>query len=188
MQPQGRADKKKKRPKKDKKDRKDKQHESVAQPHAQKLREKRSDKKKRRKAAAPATDSESGQLYKKPKLAEPDQSAVLAFMEANEITIHEEGMASACLSLAQAPFPAELVDLLCAQPGFSVPSAVQAATWPISMSGRDVLAIAKTGSGKTLGFLLPTLSRCVWLLAVLCNSCAASLTQFLLTISGVLGA
>lgn len=27
--------------------------------------------------------------------------------------------------------------------------------------GSDVLAIAKTGSGKTLGFLMPVLTRCL---------------------------
>ncbi|KAJ1477712.1 P-loop containing nucleoside triphosphate hydrolase protein, partial [Baffinella frigidus] len=43
--------------------------------------------------------------------------------------------------------------------GFKTPSPVQASTWHIAVAGQDVLAIAKTGSGKTLGFLLPVLAR-----------------------------
>jgi superfamily II DNA/RNA helicase len=30
--------------------------------------------------------------------------------------------------------------------------------WPLVLSGRDVVAVAVTGSGKTLGFLLPVFS------------------------------
>ena len=81
------------------------------------------------------------------------------YLQDNDITIHEEGAPPPCLSLRAAPFPRELLSILCAQ-GFTVPSPVQAATWPIAVTGRDVLAIAKTGSGKTLGFLLPVLARC----------------------------
>ncbi|KAM0936950.1 putative RNA helicase [Dioscorea sansibarensis] len=39
--------------------------------------------------------------------------------------------------------------------GFSAPTPIQAQSWPIALSGRDIVAIAKTGSGKTLGYLLP---------------------------------
>nr|VDC81201.1 unnamed protein product [Brassica rapa] len=39
--------------------------------------------------------------------------------------------------------------------GFSAPTPIQAQSWPIAMQGRDIVAIAKTGSGKTLGYLLP---------------------------------
>lgn len=39
--------------------------------------------------------------------------------------------------------------------GFSDPTPIQAQAWPVAMEGRDVVAIAKTGSGKTCGFLLP---------------------------------
>ena len=37
------------------------------------------------------------------------------------------------------------------------PFAIQQQAIPAIMSGRDVIAIAKTGSGKTLGFVLPCL-------------------------------
>lgn len=39
--------------------------------------------------------------------------------------------------------------------GFSAPTPIQAQSWPVALSGRDIVAIAKTGSGKTLGYLLP---------------------------------
>lgn len=35
--------------------------------------------------------------------------------------------------------------------GYSQPTAIQAQGWPIALSGRDLVAIAQTGSGKTLG-------------------------------------
>jgi ATP-dependent RNA helicase DDX5/DBP2 len=41
------------------------------------------------------------------------------------------------------------------QAGFSVPTPIQAQSWPIAIKGRDIVAVAKTGSGKTLGYLLP---------------------------------
>ena len=39
--------------------------------------------------------------------------------------------------------------------GFSAPTPIQAQSWPIALQGRDIVAIAKTGSGKTLGYLIP---------------------------------
>jgi ATP-dependent RNA helicase RhlE len=42
---------------------------------------------------------------------------------------------------------------------FTIPTPVQAATIPVALTGRDVLATAQTGTGKTLAFLLPALER-----------------------------
>lgn len=39
--------------------------------------------------------------------------------------------------------------------GFTSPTPIQAQTWPIALQNRDIVAIAKTGSGKTLGYLIP---------------------------------
>ncbi|GAA3533976.1 DEAD/DEAH box helicase [Zobellella aerophila] len=43
--------------------------------------------------------------------------------------------------------------------GYVQPSAIQAAAIPTLLSGRDVLGLAQTGTGKTAAFALPLLSR-----------------------------
>uniref|UniRef100_A0A7S4N7C1 RNA helicase n=1 Tax=Odontella aurita TaxID=265563 RepID=A0A7S4N7C1_9STRA len=43
--------------------------------------------------------------------------------------------------------------------GFIKPSPIQARAWPVALTGKDLIAVAKTGSGKTLGFLLPIFHR-----------------------------
>ena len=43
--------------------------------------------------------------------------------------------------------------------GFPNPTPTQAQAWPIALQGRDVITVAKTGSGKTCGFLLPAFHR-----------------------------
>lgn len=39
--------------------------------------------------------------------------------------------------------------------GFKKPTAIQGRAWPIALSGRDMVGIADTGSGKTVAYLLP---------------------------------
>lgn len=43
--------------------------------------------------------------------------------------------------------------------GFVTPTPVQAATIPHAIAGRDVLATAQTGTGKTLAFLIPVMEQ-----------------------------
>ena len=87
-----------------------------------------------------------------------DGDATERWLLENEVKVHDSSVAvTISLDFASAPFPKTLLTLLSKQ-GFPSPSAVQGAAWPVAMRGTDVLAIAKTGSGKTLGYLLPALS------------------------------
>ena len=53
---------------------------------------------------------------------------------------------------------ADLVRMV-AEEGYTAPTPVQAAAIPLVLEGRDVLAAAQTGTGKTAAFVLPILDR-----------------------------
>jgi ATP-dependent RNA helicase MSS116 len=48
---------------------------------------------------------------------------------------------------------------LLASEGFETMTEIQARTWEVALSGKDVIGRARTGTGKTLAFLLPSLER-----------------------------
>ena len=57
-------------------------------------------------------------------------------------------------TFASTPFPAKLLALFTTA-GYTAPTVTQALAWPIALSGVNIVSVAKTGSGKTLGFLMP---------------------------------
>mmetsp|Transcript_3809 Transcript_3809/g.4666 ORF Transcript_3809/g.4666 Transcript_3809/m.4666 type:complete len:599 (-) Transcript_3809:82-1878(-) len=62
------------------------------------------------------------------------------------------------LKFTDAPFN-QAVQRTFTQAGFERPTAIQSQAWPIAIRGDDMICIAKTGSGKTCGFLLPTIHQ-----------------------------
>ncbi|KAK9375969.1 P-loop containing nucleoside triphosphate hydrolase protein [Lipomyces chichibuensis] len=56
----------------------------------------------------------------------------------------------------EAGFPSYVINEVKAQ-GFSAPTAIQSQGWPMALSGRDLVGIAETGSGKTLSYCLPAI-------------------------------
>jgi len=61
-------------------------------------------------------------------------------------------------SFEEAPFDKKVRKALTSA-GFKAPSPIQAQGWPIALAGKDLVAVAKTGSGKTVGFLLPAFRK-----------------------------
>ena len=61
-------------------------------------------------------------------------------------------------SFADFALPAQVVAVL-TDAGITQPTPIQAKTLPDALAGRDLLGRAQTGSGKTLGFGLPMLTR-----------------------------
>jgi len=58
------------------------------------------------------------------------------------------------IEFSDAPFSSRIQKTLLAA-GFARPTSIQAQAWPLAVEGKDLISIAKTGSGKTCGFLLP---------------------------------
>eukprot|EP00967_Tisochrysis_lutea_P064095 scaffold82890_cov27-Tisochrysis_lutea.AAC.1 len=69
----------------------------------------------------------------------------------------DEALPEPIQRFADAPFDRRILSIFNSL-GWTEPSPVQAQAWPIAIAGRDIIAVAKTGSGKTLGFLLPIFS------------------------------
>lgn len=57
----------------------------------------------------------------------------------------------------QAGLHARVLEIVTQKLGYSRPMPIQAQALPAIMKGRDVIGIAKTGSGKTMAFVLPML-------------------------------
>lgn len=43
--------------------------------------------------------------------------------------------------------------------GFTEPTPIQAQSWPVIQAKKDLISVARTGSGKTIGYLLPAFQR-----------------------------
>ena len=67
-----------------------------------------------------------------------------------------EGVTNPILTFDEVSYPNAIKQVI-RKNGFTAPTPVQAQGWPIALSGQDMIGIAQTGSGKTLGFTLPGL-------------------------------
>jgi ATP-dependent RNA helicase DDX5/DBP2 len=97
-----------------------------------------------------------------PEVTQMNEEQVEQFRKEHDITIVSRGhwqdqpAPKPIQTFAQAGFPDYIMQAI-QQAGFEKPSPIQAQGWPVALSGRDMIGIAQTGSGKTLSFLLPAL-------------------------------
>ncbi|KAF7385394.1 ATP-dependent RNA helicase p62-like isoform X1 [Vespula maculifrons] len=78
------------------------------------------------------------------------------FREENKITLKGEKIPNPIQFFEEGNFPDYVMQAIRKQ-GFTEPTAIQAQGWPIAMSGLNMVGIAQTGSGKTLGYILPAI-------------------------------
>ncbi|KAI8092934.1 P-loop containing nucleoside triphosphate hydrolase protein [Halteromyces radiatus] len=75
-----------------------------------------------------------------------------------DIGIYVSGsqVAKPCISFAHFGFDEDLMAAII-KAGYTEPSGIQKQAIPVALEGRDIIGIAKTGSGKTAAFVLPML-------------------------------
>ncbi|XP_063707674.1 ATP-dependent RNA helicase p62-like, partial [Culicoides brevitarsis] len=81
---------------------------------------------------------------------------VKSFLETNQINTKGNQLPKPVLTFDEIQFP-DYIKKEIQRQQFENPTAIQAQAWPIVLKGQNLVSIAKTGSGKTLGFLLPAI-------------------------------
>ncbi|KAG5927787.1 ATP-dependent RNA helicase dbp2 [Claviceps africana] len=96
-------------------------------------------------------------FYKEsPDVANRSPAEVDEFRRKHQMTIAGSNVPKPVETFDEAGFPRYVMDEVKAQ-GFPAPTAIQSQGWPMALSGRDVVGIAETGSGKTLTYCLPSI-------------------------------
>jgi ATP-dependent RNA helicase DDX5/DBP2 len=72
------------------------------------------------------------------------------------ITVRGENIPNPVLTFEETQFPKYMLDAF-RRNNWTDPTDIQAQSWSVAMEGRDLVGIAKTGSGKTLSFGIPGL-------------------------------
>ncbi|XP_074102072.1 putative ATP-dependent RNA helicase DDX17 isoform X4 [Cotesia typhae] len=85
-----------------------------------------------------------------------DPRYIEQYRSEKEITLRGKCIPNPVFSFEEAGFPDYVMKEIKRQ-GFKEPTSIQAQGWPIALSGRDMVGIASTGSGKTLSYILPAI-------------------------------
>jgi len=83
-----------------------------------------------------------------------DPRDVQGFRNEKEITVCRGNCPNPITNFEDGNFP-DYVMTEIHKAGFDAPTPIQAQGWAIALTGADMVGIAQTGSGKTLGYLLP---------------------------------
>ncbi|CAD5231202.1 unnamed protein product [Bursaphelenchus xylophilus] len=90
-----------------------------------------------------------------PRVTERSADELQRWIEENQVTLSGSSIPRPVFNFDEAGFNPEIERGLYQH--YQTPTVIQSISWPVAMSGRDIVSIAKTGSGKTLGFLLPAI-------------------------------
>lgn len=173
------SEEKKEKKKKDKKEKKEKKRsaEESADAESEPAKEKKSKKDKKEKkrkteeseetvkeaattqngssngtATAPTSN---GKYEQNAALSSLPESEITSFFTTNQITITDPKSTNLRPITQFTHLPNTTLVAKNPFKSFKNPTPIQAASWPFGLSGRDIVGVAETGSGKTIAFGLP---------------------------------
>ena len=89
-------------------------------------------------------------------MTERSDAEVAKYRAEWQMTLAGSGVPKPVETFQEANFPDYLLHEI-KQAGFTSPTPIQKQGWPMALSGRDMIGVAQTGSGKTLSFVLPAI-------------------------------
>ncbi|GER38485.1 ATP-dependent RNA helicase dbp2 [Striga asiatica] len=89
-----------------------------------------------------------------PSVRAMSEHEVMMYRARREITVEGHDVPKPVRMFHEANFPGYCLEVI-SRLGFVEPTPIQSQGWPMALSGRDLIGIAETGSGKTLSYLLP---------------------------------
>lgn len=109
---------------------------------------------------APEGDQEDATYRPHPSLEKLSQTEVDDFYKSKSVQIADPQKSNLRPILAFSHLPTELsAQFASVFSAFEKPSSIQSSAWPFLLSGRDLIGVAETGSGKTIAFGLPLVVR-----------------------------
>jgi len=91
-----------------------------------------------------------------PRVTNRSEEEIREFREKNEMKVFGTNVPRPVTTFDEAGFPGYVLSEI-NQLGFKTPTPIQAQGWPMALSGRDLVGIAETGSGKTMAYVLPAI-------------------------------
>ncbi|KPI88679.1 putative ATP-dependent DEAD/H RNA helicase [Leptomonas seymouri] len=82
------------------------------------------------------------------------EEEIAQWLRENSITIYGDRVPQPMLEFSDLVAP-DAIHQGFADAGFVKPTAIQSVSWPILLNSRDIVGVAKTGSGKTMAFMIP---------------------------------
>jgi len=92
-----------------------------------------------------------------PEVTKMTQKEADQWRKENDITLIGSGFPNPILDFSYGPFPPTVISYL--NKNYQTPTPIQSQSWPVLFSGKDMVGSAKTGSGKTIAFVLPALEH-----------------------------
>ena len=135
--------------------RKDKTRSSATEDEGKAVR-KRGENSGRKKEREQSEQGVSESYYEDPALSALAQDNVDAFLSSSAISTRDPRSTAPLRPIFEFSYlPRHINPSPSSFASFKSPTPIQAAAWPFLLSGRDVVGVAETGSGKTFAFGLP---------------------------------